>query len=348
MFRKRDSCKNHSSYLVVQMAQVGTGLVLQSEAEFPFSVGGKMKFQCYKWVPGNTQFVALIAGGIQGRGIHMRIHDACLTSEVFGSCKCDCRHQLVEAQRFIGMKAKEGSGGLIVYTFQEGRGIGLANKIAAYELQERLGLDTVEANEALGLPVENRSYDYMPALLARLKVESVVLMTNNPFKIQSLASQGLKVEGRQPVVVQGLAPQAAKYLETKGDRMGHRLGGVSSESSASESKLAAPAIAVAPCPLPSPSGEAAATSSFLRTTKSLIAAHAACHDGLERPFVTLTFAQSLDGSIATKTATAAGSTGVSTRQHPLQLSGLESMAMTHGLRAMVSPSLSSSVCLVPS
>jgi GTP cyclohydrolase II len=114
-------------------------VTLLSEADIPFSIGGTMRFRCYTHFPSATDFVVLFAGNITGDGVHMRLHDACLTSEVFGSCKCDCKHQLQEAQRHIGERAKEGKGGLIVYTFQEGRNIGLANKIAAYSLQVNHG-----------------------------------------------------------------------------------------------------------------------------------------------------------------------------------------------------------------
>mmetsp|Transcript_34006 Transcript_34006/g.67608 ORF Transcript_34006/g.67608 Transcript_34006/m.67608 type:complete len:340 (+) Transcript_34006:164-1183(+) len=322
------------------MAEV---LVLQSEAEFPFSNVGLMRFQCYKYLPDDTDFVVLIAGDIKGRRIHLRLHDACLTSEVFGSCKCDCRHQLVTAQKFIGTKARLGGGGLIVYTFQEGRGIGLANKIAAYALQERLGLDTVQANEALGLPVENRVYDYMPALLARLGVESVILMTNNPFKKESLTSNGVCVESMQSIVVDGLAPEAAKYLETKGLRMGHILGMEQvrgTQEAVVKSELSSPIIAVAPCPMTTPIQGDSASAWLLKRAKSLIEAHSfQAHGG--RPFVTLSFAQSLDGSIATLHPK--GKDTEIVQRPPLLLSGQDSMTMTHGLRALVRCSLSLSL-----
>ena len=246
-------------------------LVKMSAATFPFEIGGEMTFQC--WRHGTTQFVALLAGNVRGKLVHMRVHDACLTSEVFGSCKCDCRHQLHAAQRHIGERAKAGSGGIIVYTFQvtryqmqvsphehwwptidgfaevnihsnfpsnvplcppsqEGRGIGLANKIAAYDLQQRLGLDTVEANEALGLPAENRDYAFVPPLLASLGVESVVLLTNNPFKVARLEGLGVAVAGRHAVLAEGLPAPAAAYVRVKGDRMGHLLGGAGPEKGA--------------------------------------------------------------------------------------------------------------------
>jgi GTP cyclohydrolase II len=112
--------------------------------------------------------------------VHMRVHDACLTSEVLGSLKCDCAVQLRLAQQHLAQQ-----GGILIYTPQEGRGIGLASKIAAYGLQERQGLDTVDANLALGLPDEARDYTPVRTILDSLGVRSVVLLTNNPFKVHA-------------------------------------------------------------------------------------------------------------------------------------------------------------------
>ena len=118
------------------------GIALLSEATIPLQAGGEplgnMRMQVYRHGQSRSQFCTLIAGRIRRRRrVHMRLHDACFTSEVMGSCKCDCKQQLELAQRHIAHEAENGGGGLIVYTFQEGRNIGLANKIAAYDLQER-------------------------------------------------------------------------------------------------------------------------------------------------------------------------------------------------------------------
>ena len=128
----------------LRIMTTASDVTLLSEADIPFNTGDTLRFQCWLYEPLKQEFIVLQAGSPKGNDVHVRVHDACLTSEVFGSCKCDCKHQLVSAQRHIGRRARRGEGGgIIVYTFQEGRNIGLANKIAAYDLQQRLGLDTV-------------------------------------------------------------------------------------------------------------------------------------------------------------------------------------------------------------
>jgi GTP cyclohydrolase II len=145
----------------------------------------------------------------------VRVHDACFTSEVLGSLKCDCREQLRLALATIRAEPP----GLVIYLQQEGRGIGLANKIAAYALQER-GLDTVDANRALGLPDDAREYSAVAHILADLGVTSIRLMTNNPRKLERVAALGVAVDGRVPCVVR---PQALSrgYLAVKQQRMEH-------------------------------------------------------------------------------------------------------------------------------
>jgi GTP cyclohydrolase II len=125
------------------------------------------------------------------------VHDACFTSEVLGSLKCDCAEQLQMSMEYIHANAP----GIVIYLWQEGRGIGLANKIAAYKLQEQ-GLDTVDANRALGLPDDSREYTSVRNILAELGVKSVRLMTNNPRKISELTQLGVNVTGRLPCQIQ--------------------------------------------------------------------------------------------------------------------------------------------------
>ena len=144
----------------------------------------------------------------------LRVHDQCMTSEVLGSLKCDCREQLFQSMAYI-----KSNGGVVIYLQQEGRGIGIANKIAAYKLQES-GLDTVDANLKLGLPAEARRYEPVKFILDDLNVTRVSLLTNNPFKVVSLQKLGIEVTSRKPIV---MAPNhhSSKYLECKRDRMGH-------------------------------------------------------------------------------------------------------------------------------
>jgi GTP cyclohydrolase II len=166
----------------------------------------------------STEHVALVMGELHGReDVLVRVHSECITSEVFGSLKCDCKQQLEAAQEAI---AAEGAGA-VIYLRQEGRGIGLTNKIRAYELQAR-GHDTVDANRLLGLPDDARDYGAAVALLAHLGVRSVRLMTNNPSKVSALGELGVTVVGREPVVVK-TNPYSELYLETKRERMGHHL-----------------------------------------------------------------------------------------------------------------------------
>jgi GTP cyclohydrolase II len=165
-----------------------------------------------------TEHVALVHGEVAGQaGVPVRVHSECLTSEVFGSLKCDCREQLDAALAEI---VRRGAGA-VLYLRQEGRGIGLGNKIRAYELQAG-GLDTVDANRSLGLPDDARRYDVARDMLAHLGIESVRLMTNNPDKIEKLRALGVTVLGRLPVIVEPTAFSAG-YLEAKRLRMAHEL-----------------------------------------------------------------------------------------------------------------------------
>lgn len=152
----------------------------------------------------------------------VRVHSECLTGDVLASRRCDCGAQLTTALRRIDAEATAGAAGVVVYVRgHEGRGIGLANKIRAYELQEA-GLDTVDANTAQGLPVDARRYEVAAAILADLGVGSVRLMTNNPTKVDALAAAGIAVAAVEPIVVE-VGPEAGDYLSVKRDRLGHRL-----------------------------------------------------------------------------------------------------------------------------
>lgn len=162
--------------------------------------------------------VALVMGDVRGKtSVFVRVHSECLTSEVFGSLKCDCKGQLEAAQAEIARRGH----GVVVYLRQEGRGIGLANKIRAYGLQAR-GHDTVDANRLLGLPDDSR--DYAPAvhMLNHLGVKSIDLMTNNPLKVQALRQLEIQVDRQTPALV-GINSHSGAYLETKRVRMGHSL-----------------------------------------------------------------------------------------------------------------------------
>ena len=159
--------------------------------------------------------VALLVGAFAGRPPLVRLHSECLTGDVFGSLKCDCGPQLQEALRLIATAG----GGILLYLRQEGRGIGLANKLRAYALQDR-GLDTVEANRRLGFADDERGYGVAAAMLRSLGVEAVRLLTNNPAKVEGLEAAGIRVAERVPHHMP-VNPHNADYLATKQAKSGH-------------------------------------------------------------------------------------------------------------------------------
>ena len=163
------------------------------------------------------EHVALLIGSFGGRPPLVRLHSECLTGDVFGSLKCDCGLQLKQALRIIG----EAGGGVLLYLRQEGRGIGLANKVRAYSLQDR-GLDTVDANRRLGFADDERDYGHAAAMLRAMGIDRVRLLTNNPGKVKGLEAAGIAVAER--VAHQMPAnPHNADYLATKRKRSGHLL-----------------------------------------------------------------------------------------------------------------------------
>jgi len=202
--------------LVPSATPIATPLNFIAETNLPTS-HGLLKVRAYRSVTG-AEPLAIIAGDVRGaRAVPVRVHDACLTSEALGSLKCDCAQQLSLALERI---ARNGQG-VVIYLPQEGRGIGLANKIAVYAQQEK-GLDTVEANTSLGFPSEARTYEAAQFILADLGIESVSLLSNNPHKFNSLKKLGVLIEAREAVLVQP-NQHSQKYLKVKRSKMGHVL-----------------------------------------------------------------------------------------------------------------------------
>jgi len=190
----------------------------EAEAKVP-TTHGEFRIRGYYDIKTTADHVAIIAGDPTGEDVLVRVHSECITGEAFGSLKCECGPQLDYALDAI---AKSPTGGVVVYLRgQEGRGIGLLNKLKAYALQEQ-GLDTVEANLALGLPSENREYGAAVSMLLDLGVKSVRLMTNNPAKVAFLSEAGIPVSEYVPVLV-GNAVENEGYLETKRAKMGHQI-----------------------------------------------------------------------------------------------------------------------------
>jgi len=208
----------------LQAAKPDGGRVLRAttvervaEARLPTDFG-EFRIIGYRSLNSNEEFVVLARGDLrQDRPTLVRIHSQCLTGDVFGSIKCDCGQQLRAAMKLIEREGR----GAIVYQQQEGRGIGIINKIRAYALQDE-GADTIEANERLGLAVDLRCYEQCAEILRDLGLKRVRLISNNPEKLQGLVEQGLAIVERVALVT--LQTEAARgYLRTKKEKMGHLL-----------------------------------------------------------------------------------------------------------------------------
>jgi len=199
---------------------VATEVRKVAEADFPTRFGHFRIYGFNGLVDGQPEEAVVLRMGDLGTGPPplVRVHSECLTGDVFHSLRCDCRAQLELALETIAAAGR----GLLIYEHQEGRGIGLLNKLRAYELQDA-GADTVEANEQLGFEADLRGYQLPAAILRYFGLEAVRLMSNNPQKIQALEDAGVRVAERVPAIV---APQesAEKYLRTKRDKLGHLLG----------------------------------------------------------------------------------------------------------------------------
>lgn len=196
-----------------------TKLQQAASADFPTRWG---HFRIYGFTSGKAngaskteEAVALVMGDVHSGSPLVRIHSQCLTGDVFGSLRCDCRQQLEMA---LSMIAQQGAG-VLVYEQQEGRGIGLMAKLQAYALQDR-GLDTVEANEELGFKADHREFQMPAEILKALGIKQVRLLSNNPDKVAALERAAIKVTERVPCEVVA-SPHAEDYLKTKKEKLGH-------------------------------------------------------------------------------------------------------------------------------
>ncbi len=192
------------------------GLELYAEAPLP-TERGLFRTVVFRETRTGAEHVALVLGDLTGEPVPVRVHSECLTSEVLGSLKCDCRAQLDRALDFIAARGR----GVLLYLRQEGRGIGLGNKIRAYALQAR-GHDTYEANRLLGFPDDLRRYDVAAEMLRLLGVRAVDLITNNPLKLQGLEAEGIAVR-RRIQLPSPANPHNLNYLRVKRERTGHLI-----------------------------------------------------------------------------------------------------------------------------
>ena len=188
----------------------------EAEVDFPTPYGG-FRLHAYRSELDDYQHLAVVKGDITRGEVLVRVHSQCLTGDIFHSLRCDCGEQLDLAMKTIAKKGK----GVVLYLSQEGRGIGLINKLKAYELQDK-GFDTVEANEKLGFNDDLRDYGIGAQILVDLGLKKIRLLTNNPRKIVGLKGYGLKIAGRQPLEVKP-GSKNKRYLTTKKNRMGHKL-----------------------------------------------------------------------------------------------------------------------------
>lgn len=254
------------------MALKQARLQRQTQARIP-TIYGEFQLYLYSAGPGANQHLALVRGDVAGATpVLARVHSECFTGDVLGSQRCDCRDQLHQALARIGQEGR----GVLIYLRQEGRGIGLLDKLRAYNLQDQ-GYDTVDANLLLGHPADARDYTAAHDIFQDLGVQAVHLLTNNPAKVENLSRLGTTVAGRIPLPPR-IHPENRRYLEAKRQRLQH----------------------------------------WLDVDGLLNGAGAPAR---QRPTITLSYAQSLDGCLTTQ------------RGEPLALSGEASRQLTHQLRA---------------
>ncbi len=261
---------------------------------------GEFELHLYRQPGDDKDHLALVMGDIAGQDVLVRIHSECFTGDVLGSLRCDCGKQLEQAMKRVA----EAGRGAILYLRQEGRGIGLLEKLRAYNLQDA-GYDTVEANLELGHRADERHYGVAADMLFDLGVGSVRLMTNNPTKVEGLIAEGFEQVERVALEVPA-TPENAGYLETKVKRMRHLL-----ELDA----LVPNAARVASTPGAAPDASAAESTGPSSTLVGIDGA------AVGRPTVTLTYAQSLDGSITNRRGSA------------MTLSSSQALELTHSMRA---------------
>ena len=192
---------------------------------------GQFTVHAFREVGSGQEHVALVVPSPPGSTPYVRVHSECLTGDAFGSLRCDCGPQLQAAMDMVAQR-----GGAVVYMMgHEGRGIGIAAKVAAYALQD-MGRDTVQANVELGLPVDSREYSVAADILQSLGLTHIYLLTNNPLKVSGLQDHGIDVVDRLPIEV-GVGPQNQAYLQTKKQAMGHLLSLVDSGQQVSDTQI---------------------------------------------------------------------------------------------------------------
>lgn len=204
--------------IVSQHVAENLNIELIAEANLPTEVGD-FRILGFRTKPENEDIVALVKGDLSQKAPLVRIHSQCLTGDVFHSIKCDCGRQLKAAMEMIEADGQ----GVIIYQPQEGRGIGIVNKIRAYALQDQ-GADTVEANLQLGFQADARSYHQCTDILKLLGIHQVRMLSNNPEKLTALQTAGIEVVERVPLEVEiDFVAPAREYLKTKKEKMGHLL-----------------------------------------------------------------------------------------------------------------------------